>query len=49
MKGDNAGLVTMRCDFIALQQHWAFILKYEASFPKQKANHILSLKRLNFH
>ena len=33
---ENAGLVTMRCDIIAQQQHWIPIQKHEASFPIKK-------------
>ena len=44
----NAGLVTMRCDIVAQQQHWVPIQKYEASFPIKKNKPHPSIKRTQF-
>ena len=44
---ENAGLVTMRCDIIAQQQHWVPIQKYEASFSIKNKLHP-SIKRTQF-
>ena len=45
---NSAGLVTMRGDIIAQQQHWVSIQKYEVSFPIKKNKPHPSFKRTQF-